>query len=57
MKQYKIVRCYPQHYGSSQNTLVNNYFNDGWQYEAAHEIKNADGSSCVDYVLSKEITE
>ena len=54
MKKYVIVRAYSQYYGSKQNTLVNNFFNDGWQYEAAHEIKNSDGSSCVDYVLSKE---
>ena len=57
MKKYLSVRAYPKYYGSSQNDLVNNFFNNGWQYEAAHEIKNADGSTCVDYILSKEIND
>lgn len=57
MKVYTTVRVYSCYRGSVQNNLLNNHFANGWQYEAAHEIKNSDGSSAVDYILYKDNKE
>jgi len=52
--QFKVVRTYPRDYCAITVELLEQAFNDGWQFVCVNQIGT---KGVLEYVLCKEITK